>query len=86
MFVTTTGDAPGTNRLELTFEMGKIVCEGDQLVFDRLAENERTFCKTCPEGFRKPDTERIIVETDGKNEQHVGVLKAFADRILNGGK
>lgn len=86
VFVTTTGDAPGTNRLELTFEMGKIVCEGDQLVFDRLAENERTFCKTCPEGFRKPDSERIIVETDGKNEQHVGVLKAFADRILNGGK
>ena len=26
------------------------------------------------------------VETDGKNEQHTGVLKAFADRILHGGK
>ena len=29
VFVTTTGDAPGTNRLELTFEMGRIICEGD---------------------------------------------------------
>lgn len=86
VFVTTTGDAPGTNRLELTFEMGKIICEGDQLIYDRLAENERSFCKTCPDGFRKPETERIIVETDGKNEQHVGVLKAFADRILHGGR
>lgn len=28
----------------------------------------------------------IEIETDGKNEQHVGVLKAFADKILHGGK
>ena len=84
VFVTSTGDAPGTNRLEMTFERGKIVCEGDRLVFDRLSENERVFCKTCKEGFRKPDMERIAVETDGLNEQHVGVLKAFAGRILHG--
>ena len=84
VFVTSTGDAPGTNRLEMTFERGKIVCEGDRLVFDRLSENERVFCKTCKEGFRKPDMERVPVETDGLNEQHVGVLKAFAARILHG--
>ena len=84
VFVTTTGDAPGTNRLELTFEMGRVICEGGQLVLDRLSENERTFCKTCPEGFKTPDVERIIVETDGINEQHTGVMKAFAGRILHG--
>ena len=86
VFVTSTGDAPGTNRLELTFEMGKIVCEGDKLIFDKLSENEREFCRTCPDGFRKPEMTRMEIETDGKNEQHIGVLKAFADRILNGGK
>lgn len=86
VFVTTTGDAPGTNRLELTFEMGKIVCEHDKLIFDRLKVNEREFCKTEPNGFAKPPMERIEIETDGKNEQHVGVLKAFTDRILSGGK
>ncbi len=84
VFVTTTGDAPGTNRLELTFEMGRIICEGDRLVYDRLSENERTFCRTCREGFKKPDVERILVETDGMNEQHTGVMKAFAARILRG--
>ncbi len=86
VFVTTTGDAPGTNRLELTFEMGKIVCEGNQLSFDKLSENERSFCKTEQNGFKKPEMTRVEIETDGLNEQHVGVLKAFADRILNGGK
>lgn len=84
VFVTTTGDSPGTNRLELTFEMGKIVCENEKLIFDKLAANVSEHCKTEKEGFKKPDCQRIEVETDGKNEQHVGVLKAFADHILKG--
>ncbi len=84
VFVTTTGDAPGTNRLELTFEMGKIVCEHEKLILDKLKVNEREFCRTEKNGFAKPEMERIEVETDGKNEQHVGVLKAFAGRILDG--
>ncbi len=85
VFVTSTGDAPGTNRLELTFEMGKIVCENGKLLFDRLKENEREFCKNSQEGFAKPEMESIEIETDGMNEQHIGVFKAFVDHILNGG-
>lgn len=84
VFVTTTGDAPGTNRLELTFEMGKIVCEHGKLLFDKLSMNEREHCYTEKEGFKKPDMEHIEIETDGSNEQHVGVLKAFAGHILDG--
>lgn len=85
VFVTTTADAPGTNRLELTFEMGKIVCENGKLIYDKLATNVSEHLKTEPEGFKKPECTRIEVETDGMNEQHVGVLKAFADHILTGG-
>lgn len=84
VFVTTTADAPGTNRLELTFEMGKIVCEGGKLWFDRLETNISDFCKAEPEGFKQPKHTLIEVETDGRNEQHVGVMKAFADHILKG--
>ncbi|MCR4897021.1 MAG: Gfo/Idh/MocA family oxidoreductase [Lachnospiraceae bacterium] len=84
VFVTTTGDAPGTNRLELTFEMGKIVCENGKLFFDKLKVNEREFCRTEQNGFAKPEMEHLEIETDGRNEQHVGVLKAFTEHILNG--
>lgn len=84
VFVTTTADAPGTNRLELTFEMGKIVCEHGKLTFYKLSENERTFCMTEKNGFKTPDITKIEIETDGENEQHIGVLKAFTNRILNG--
>ena len=84
VFVTTTGDAPGTNRLEVTGTMGKVVCEGDQLTFWRNAVDEREWCLSCKEGFRKPDCEKITVETDGQNPQHPGVLNAFAGHILRG--
>ena len=85
VFITTTGDAPGTNRLEITGTLGKLVCENDVLTFQKLAVNEREWCATCQEGFRKPDCETIVVETDGANPQHVGVMNAFADAIENGG-
>ena len=85
VFVTTTGDAPGTNRLEITGTLGKVIAEGQKLIFSRLSVNEREWCATCPEGFKKPDAETIEVETDGKNEQHPAVFNAFADAVLHGG-
>ncbi len=84
VFVTTTADAPGTNRLEITGTRGKLVCENDVLTFWKLKVDERTFCATCKEAFANPETEKIIVETDGQNLQHVAVLNAFAAHILRG--
>ncbi len=84
VFVTTTADAPGTNRFEVTLEMGKLVCENDKLTLHKLAVNERTFCKTAKGGFDTPECTVTEVETDGMNEQHVGVMKAFAGKILRG--
>ncbi len=83
-FVTTTADAPGTNRLEITLEMGKLVCEENRLTLTKLEVNEREFCKTAKGGFDTPPSATFEVETDGRNEQHNGVLKAFAAHILRG--
>ena len=82
VFVTTTGDAPGTNRFEVSGTLGKLVCEGNQLTFYKLAQDERAFCVTEQQGFAQPACEVIQVETDGENPQHVGVLNAFAGAIL----
>ncbi len=83
VFVTTTGDAPGTNRLEITTTKGSLICEGT-LICKKLSVDERTWCRTCTEGFAKPPCETLTVETDGQNPQHVGVLNAFAGHILHG--
>lgn len=84
VFVTSTGDAPGTNRFEVLLEKGKIICEHGKLSVYEAKVSEREFCFTTKEGFAIPDGEWITVETDGENEQHVGVLKAFAGAILRG--
>ena len=84
VFVTSTGDAPGTNRFEVLLEKGKIICEHGKLSVYEAEVSEREFCFTSKEGFAIPAGKWITVETDGENEQHVGVLKAFTGAILRG--
>lgn len=84
VFITTTADAPGTNRLEITTTRGSLICEQDRLICRKLAEDERVWCRTSTEGFAQPACETFTVETDGENPQHVGVLNAFAAHILRG--
>jgi len=84
-FITSTGDAPGTNRFEVSLEWGKLVNEENtNLTLYKLDTNEREFCKTAKGGFDKPEVTVQKIDTDGSNEQHIGVLKAFAGRILRG--
>lgn len=84
VFVTSTGDAPGTNRFEISLEKAKLVCENDTLTVYELDQNEREYCYETKEGFQKPNGRYVEVVTDGKNPQHVGVLQAFTNHILYG--
>ena len=86
VFVTSTADTPGTNRLEIVGVNGKIVCQEDKmqksLKFYKLEVSEREYCMTSKEGFENPEFEEIDIETDGKNPQHIGILNNFSNAIL----
>lgn len=82
VFITSTADAPGTNRFEIVMEMGKLLCENGKLTLYRLKQNEREFCRTAKGGFDQPEYEITEVTCDGENEEHVGVMKAFGGAIL----
>ena len=84
VFITTTGDCPGTNRFEVTLDGGKLVVENNELYMYKLEMFEQDFSKTWKNGFGTPKCEKIKVETDGFNPQHVEVLRAFAAHIMNG--
>lgn len=84
VFITSTADTPGTNRFEVTLEMGKLVCENDTLVLHKLDQNEREFCITEKDGFAQPGVTRIEIEAEGEDTAHNGILRAFTDSILNG--
>lgn len=83
-FITSTGEYPGTNRLEITGDLGKLVIEDGHLKWWRLAEHEREFCYTAQKGFFKPETEYEDIVPVEPETAHRGVLQAFADAILHG--
>ena len=84
VFIASTGELPGTNRLEIIGTRARIRIENDQLTLDTLSVDERDWCPVCKEPFGVPDIQHEIVQTDGENPQHAGVLNAFAAHILHG--
>ena len=85
VFITTTGDAPGTNRLEITLDRAKLVCENDSIRAYILDESMTEFSRTAEEGFAKPGGHWEDIDyVDTDTEQHVAVTNAFAAHILHG--
>lgn len=84
LFITTTGETPGTNRLEISGDRGKIVVEGDQLTFWRLRIPERQFNAEYQGGFGRPEAWKCDVPADGDYPGHQGVLRNWVDAIRKG--
>ena len=84
VFITTTGDAYGTNRFEIQMDKAKFVCENDVLKGWEYEMTEQEFSATNTKPFPVIPKKEIVIETDGLNLQHVAVLNAFADNILFG--
>ena len=82
VFITTTGETPGTNRFEISGTKGKLLCEGDTLKWYKNAEDSAEFSVKTKEMFSRPRCTCETVTTDGKNSQHVGIINNFADALL----
>ncbi len=86
VFITTTGDAHGTNRFEIQMDRAKFVVENDSLFMEEYEMSEPEFSKSNTVPFATVKSKKCVVETDGKNPQHIGVLNAWANAILCGGE
>ncbi|MCU6795241.1 MULTISPECIES: Gfo/Idh/MocA family protein [Paenibacillus] len=87
LFVTTTGEAPGTNRYEVSGDNGKIVIEDDKLTFWRLRQSEPDFNREFKGGFGSPECWKCEVPVIGApGPQHKGITQNFVDHILKGTK
>lgn len=81
VFVTSTADAPGTNRLEVTGDRGKVVIEDGRLSFWRLRVPERQFNREYRGGFGSPECWKCEVPITGEATDHVGILNNWIDAI-----
>ncbi len=84
LFVTSTGEAPGTNRLEIAGDRGKLVYENGQISYTRNEVSSTEFLNTCPESFARPPVWDIVIPVRGHGGEHAAVLSNFADAIRNG--
>ena len=84
LFVTSTGEAPGTNRFEIVGDQGKIVVEDEKITFWRLRQPESEFNLEYTGGFGKPECWKIDVPFIGEATQHIGIMNNWVDAIING--
>lgn len=86
IFISSTGEYPGTNRLEISGDLGKLVLENGVMKWWRLNKSVDEVCKTSEEGFPKIPFEYSELKQEESETAHRGILQNFADAVLNGAK
>src|SRR6266404_2425174 len=83
-FVSSTGEAPGTNRFEIAGTRGKLVLERDQLSFIRNDADMHQFSKTSKMGFAKPEVWKVEIPFENAANPHAILVQNFVNAILDG--
>ena len=84
VFVTSTGEAPGTNRLEVTGDRGRLVFEHDVLTFTRNVVSASVFSRKSKEMYSAPATTTKTFAITGHGGQHQEVTQNFVNAIRKG--
>ncbi|MDP6051692.1 MAG: Gfo/Idh/MocA family oxidoreductase [Candidatus Latescibacteria bacterium] len=84
VFITTTGEAPGTNRMEITGDNGKVVMEEGKITFWRNRTPAHIFNKEWKGGFGSPETWECEIPFKSGGEEHRGITQNWVQAILNG--
>lgn len=83
VFITTTGEAPGTNRLEIVGERGRLVAENGRLHFRRNEVEMTHHSFTTAERFGKPTAWDCEIPVGKPGGQHAEVLENFGRACLD---
>ena len=83
IFVSSTGEAPGTNRLEIAGTRGKLVLERDKLSFTRNEQDMIEFSQTAKVGFARPEVWHVDIPFDNANNPHAILVQNLVNAILD---
>lgn len=83
-FITTTGEYPGTNRLEIAGELGKIVIEEGTLKWWRLRESEKGIRFSADSNSPAINMDYEEIRPSERETAHAGILQNFTNAILFG--
>lgn len=83
-FITSTGEAPGRNLLQISGERGMLTLEGRTLRFQRNRTPMSQFSDQSSAGFAKPECWGVEVPIEAGASSHNEVLQNFTNAILHG--
>jgi len=83
-FITSTGEAPGTNRFELVGTRGRLVLENNKLHFTRNDADMIEFSRSAKSGFAKPEVWHVEIPFENSANPHATLVQNFVDAILDG--
>jgi len=83
-FISSTGEAPGTNRFEIVGSRGRVVLENGRLDFIQNASDMLEFSKSAKQGFVKPDTTHHEIPFENAPQPHALITQNFINAILDG--
>ncbi|MEK7676216.1 MAG: Gfo/Idh/MocA family oxidoreductase [Verrucomicrobiota bacterium] len=84
VFITSTGEAPGTNRLEIAGHRGKLVLENGRISFTRNEVSMVEFSQTAKAGFARPEVWNVEIPAESATAPHAEVTQNFVNAILDG--
>jgi predicted dehydrogenase len=83
-FITTTGETPGSNRLEIAGDRGLLIADGPRLHFRRLRKGVREILEKSLESFPTPEIWPIDIPYGPNPEmQHKAITQNFVRAILH---
>lgn len=85
-FITSTGEAPGRNLLQISGERGLLTLEGRTLKFQRNRTPMSEFSGESGAGFAKPECWSVELPVESGAASHNEVLQNFTNAILHGEK
>ena len=81
--ITSTAESPGTNRLEIVGEKGKLTFENNELIFYRNRESSFDYIKTSISGYEPVENWKIEVPYKHHGQPgHKLIIENFANTIL----
>jgi predicted dehydrogenase len=83
-FISTTGEAPGTNRLEISGDKAKILLEYDRALLFQNETSAVELCASAKLGFQKPEIKKSDIPLIPENPQHATITQNFVNAILSG--
>ena len=84
VFITTTGEAPGTNRLEISGDRGKLLLEDGNITFWRTVVPVSRFRREWKGGFGSPEVWKCAIPAPASGQEHRGITRNWVEAIRHG--